>query len=140
MRFIPSCEGQTAESRILDWLDVIHPLSRGANAVFLSVSAGNSETSPHTRGKPTGFVKSGWELRFIPSYEGQTFHQFQMVQALAIHPLLRGANYSLASSFVLYIDSSPPTRGKLITRANRKIQPPIHPLLRRANGLSPQHI
>ena len=113
MRFIPSCEGQTAESRILDWLDVIHPLSRGANITSDNARQCVNDSSPHTRGKLRIFTRDLNKHRFIPSCEGQTSFYPKRIPTTTIHPLLQGANNLIFSSPVSADDSSPPTRGKL---------------------------
>ena len=91
---------------------MIHPLIRGANPVKNFYRVCFTDSSPHTRGKLRRFLTSLAAVRFIPSYEGQSFFSFSSGLTIPIHPLIRGANIP-AEILVLHCrDSSPHTRGK----------------------------
>ena len=74
-----------------------------------------NDSSPHTRGKLRIFTRDLNKHRFIPSCEGQTSFYPKRIPTTTIHPLLRGANFSSISNGAGSCDSSPPTRGKLLS-------------------------
>lgn len=98
---------------------------------------------------------SAVDLRFIPSYEGQTFPILTPLRICPIHPLLRRAASMRTYLKHCFYDSSLPTKGRhfrpFCRMSTRRFipsyegrtrlfgffpsAPPIHPLLRGADGV-----
>ena len=92
MRFIPSCEGQTASSSSSSLAFSIHPLMRGADPIPAAALFLSHDSSPHARGRLENEAFYGCENRFIPSCEGQTAKPALFRPLPTIHPLMRGAD------------------------------------------------
>ena len=114
-RNIPSYEGQTIIITVKPPYTPKHPLLRGANFAAFSSLSSISETSPPTRGKQMLYFVQQPYVRNIPSYEGQTVTPRRCYEHNSKHPLLRGANIIEAMRTAWKPETSPPTRGKLIS-------------------------
>ena len=92
----------------------IHPfLRRAGSSVILSL-LNIYDSSLLAKGRLIKNILSAVDLRFIPSYEGQTQLDQNALCPPAIHPLLRGADVIGGWIVPFFVDSSPPTRGRLI--------------------------
>ena len=88
-----------------------------------------SGSSPLTRGKPSGPIRSRCRSGLIPTHAGKTPGRRSARSGLEAHPHSRGENVARRRSVRASAGSSPLTRGK----------PPIPAKVRGRRGLIPTH-
>ena len=74
------------------------------------------ETSPHTRGEQKSRLKKPRSSRNIPAYAGRTHTAQRSAPTLRKHPRIRGENLGLRSVARKIRETSPHTRGELVSR------------------------
>ena len=92
-RIIPAYAGQiiALTGRIQTGRD--HPRIRGTNPPFLSLSAPDVGSSPHTRDKYSAIMRTPLRLGIIPAYAGQMSMVYLISKSVRDHPRIRGTNY-----------------------------------------------
>ena len=128
-RLIPAHAGKTGNSSHSHHPRWAHPRSRGENSQRIDITQPCVGSSPLTRGKPRGGVRSDSVGGLIPAHAGKTLPAAYRQPASAAHPRSRGENEKWPMSENRPAGSSPLTRGKqaLPCRA------------RAATGLIPAH-
>ena len=71
-RLIPAHAGKTGSGRFQSCLHEAHPRSRGENLLFDNVGKELPGSSPLTRGKPDGKLRTTGMSRLIPAHAGKT--------------------------------------------------------------------
>ena len=119
-RLIPAHAGKTGDRRRGDQGQRAHPRSRGENngGIWGAVKGGGS--SPLTRGKLAVVLGSTHRRGLIPAHAGKTQSTRLYLLPLAAHPRSRGENRQRTRPFSSVFGSSPLTRGKLATLADRR--------------------
>ena len=74
-----------------------------------------SETSPHTRGEHMTDIYTNDRLRNIPAYAGRTDAHLPEDGSLQKHPRIRGENQGNDFMKAMLEETSPHTRGELIS-------------------------
>ena len=92
---------------------MIYPLLRRADGPSPEPFRPSSDSSLLTKGRHLLYVLAGHFIRFIPSYEGQTFGCKFPRCRIAIHPFLRRADSRLDAVPSALCDSSLPAKGRL---------------------------
>ena len=89
-----------------------HPRSRGENLSSSSKPIDIDGSSPLTRGKPDGKLRTSNMSRLIPAHAGKTSAPSLASTLMTAHPRSRGENYATQRNPVRPTGSSPLTRGK----------------------------
>ena len=112
---IPAYAGKTFDSGSSGEQDRKHPRIRGENGSASPYPARSMETSPHTRGKPSGWVPFYSADGNIPAYAGKTSAVYRTRLPTQKHPRIRGENQVLGKTFPHPVETSPHTRGKRLS-------------------------
>lgn len=91
---------------------LIHPFLRRADSLLVSVLLRPHDSSLPTKGSLTGQSLLLYVLRFIPSYEGQTWMVTPLNWENVIHPFLRRAGRGATGQTYYFYDSSLPAKGR----------------------------
>ena len=91
------------------------------------------ETSPHTRGEQKSRLKKPRSSRNIPAYAGRTASKRIQVDRFEKHPRIRGENLPLCQISRRGEETSPHTRGELLTFPCTHNQCAKHPRIRGEN-------
>lgn len=91
---------------------LIHPFLRRADSLLVSVLLRPHDSSLPTKGSLTGQSLLLYVLRFIPSYEGQTWMVTPLNWENVIHPFLRRAGGKQREQTIKQLDSSLPAKGR----------------------------
>ena len=89
-----------------------HPRIRGESLDVGLTWAAVTETSPHTRGKPSAKNFIPLNPRNIPAYAGKASTILSLASLRRKHPRIRGESSTEASVAVIDCETSPHTRGK----------------------------
>ena len=111
-RLIPAHAGKTPKRRATRTTDQAHPRSRGENSIPPVTSAAWRGSSPLTRGKPDGKLRTSGMSRLIPAHAGKTLSRAWTGFPRWAHPRSRGENMASAKNSSGRMGSSPLTRGK----------------------------
>ena len=90
IRNIPAYAGKARRSGLSKILEEKHPRIRGESQSISSLISMLSETSPHTRGKPTMPCKSTISCGNIPAYAGKARGLAPVAEKDRKHPRIRG--------------------------------------------------
>ena len=89
-----------------------HPRIRGTNLTNSTSHSALPGSSPHTRDKLYGAAINPAVHRIIPAYAGQMQKVGNRGCLHQDHPRIRGTNYTVLQSTLLFTGSSPHTRDK----------------------------
>ena len=126
---IPAHAGKTLRATTIGSHAGAHPRSRGENRRCRRTTWACSGSSPLTRGKRPDAHRVGRHPRLIPAHAGKTRASGRFDIGLRAHPRSRGENARPHPSELLFLGSSPLTRGKQ----------KHGPLRRHPSGLIPAH-
>ena len=108
---IPAYAGSTIPSRRRRGRRADHPRIRGEHLAHGEIMVGETGSSPHTRGAPSGDRDIYNRPRIIPAYAGSTHANDARGPGEADHPRIRGEHVYLDVLAVAVTGSSPHTRG-----------------------------
>ena len=126
-RLIPAHAGKTRSTPAPGKGSRAHPRSRGENEALAASDATDKGSSPLTRGKPMGYVRSLGSGRLIPAHAGKTLPMGSACPPSQAHPRSRGENSSAGAVSSSTQGSSPLTRGKQAWRGCRRRSPRLIP-------------
>ena len=118
-RLIPAHAGKTGYSSAWRVVRAAHPRSRGENSACRSELFASCGSSPLTRGKRKKPGRERITDRLIPAHAGKTVCSNDCTGPAQAHPRSRGENYNMHIVRYPRAGSSPLTRGKHVTRAQR---------------------
>ena len=93
-RFIPACAGNTSWLAKPQPVDAVHPRVRGEHVRRPLRRLRVYGSSPRARGTPFQDFLIGGFLRFIPACAGNTRSPSRSLQAIKVHPRVRGEHFS----------------------------------------------
>ena len=152
-RFTPTCVGTTCSRATTLSAFTVHPHVRGDNKFYRLTCAQISGSPPRAWGQHTGRGCRYRRHRFTPTCVGTTYFARNVVLELAVHPHVRGDNFTLDNSVCIYRGSPPRAWGQLNayrgseqdirftptcvgttkTRFHRRASRPVHPHVRGDN-------
>ena len=110
-RFIPAYAGNEQTVRVARLTWPVHPRIRGERSHSFILAVAGSSSSPHTRGTIPACPENFGHLRFIPAYAGNDSCAPSSVNAITVHPRIRGERPRASSTANFIFGSSPHTRG-----------------------------
>ena len=111
-RLIPAHAGKTSGRGLRTNAGPAHPRSRGENGHTKGTVKCTSGSSPLTRGKPDGKLRTSNMSRLIPAHAGKTTWYLVPLFGTTAHPRSRGENGQDERGPLAPRGSSPLTRGK----------------------------
>ena len=116
-RFIPAYAGNSVNGTLQSQGQTVHPRLRGELLGYVQNLTFLFGSSPLTRGTRCSGCLIPSVSRFIPAYAGNSNLTNTPINALPVHPRLRGELSFVAASNTLNDGSSPLTRGTHLNKA-----------------------
>ena len=114
-RFIPACAGNATSSAASRALASVQPRMRGERRLAERCSYTPDGSSPHARGTPRGARADRFPGRFIPACAGNASSSSVPLDAISVHPRMRGERRSYSAMMSTMNGSSPHARGTRAT-------------------------
>ena len=111
IRFIPACAGNAHSVPPPPWRLAVHPRMRGERVIRARQTTGWSGSSPHARGTLLDDYRKYLNKRFIPACAGNALMPVAAVEALSVHPRMRGERGETGQEQACLCGSSPHARG-----------------------------
>ena len=135
-RFIPAYAGNASGLSLTRGIQSVHPRIRGERLDLHQKRHCTSGSSPHTRGTLLDGGGVCHEDRFIPAYAGNASQSVFTSKPSVVHPRIRGERSWLLHSVLLFVGSSPHTRGTPGGLAAAIGATTVHPRIRGERGKS----
>ena len=130
VRFIPAYAGNSPCHLLKRYRNSVHPRLRGELLSRRYFSVTGNGSSPLTRGTLDGRGADIALRRFIPAYAGNSTLKNLMLDAMTVHPRLRGELHISISWCGVLTGSSPLTRGTRGSENQENDKQTVHPRLR----------